>query len=119
MLVHKPDVDVRDLVERDLGRPAYRSGKAAKYKCPFHQEKNGFSLAVYADGWRCFGKCTSTPTERGDALDWLQQFHHMTFVEACQVLRASVEETGPAAKRPTASHAECVEPPATAWQQRG
>jgi DNA primase len=119
MHVTKPDVDVRGLVERDLGRPAYHSGKAAKYKCPFHQEHHGFSLAVYADGWRCFGKCVGTPTERGDALDWLRHFQHLTFAEACQALQARVEDTDPVGKRQPVSHPESVEPPDTAWQRRG
>jgi DNA primase len=53
----KSMIDCRDVVEHDLGQPKIRGRKYSAYKCPFHNETKGFSLVVYADHWRCFGKC--------------------------------------------------------------
>ncbi len=47
----KQQFDLRDIVERDLGPPQARSGRANLYQCPFHHAQNGYSLAVWADGY--------------------------------------------------------------------
>ncbi|PJF28278.1 MAG: hypothetical protein CUN53_00935 [Phototrophicales bacterium] len=74
--------DCRDLVSHDLGEPKYRSRHYERYRCPFHNEQHGYSLVVYADRWVCFGKCKTS----GDAIAWMQRYHHMTFAEACETL---------------------------------
>lgn len=53
----KERCDLRRLVEQDLGPVPLRGGRAYLWKCPFHNEQKGFSLAVWANGYRCFGAC--------------------------------------------------------------
>jgi DNA primase len=81
----KAQVDVRQLVEDDLGPSACRGGAARLWRCPFHKEQHGYSLAVWVDGWRCFGACQTS----GDALDWLQRYRGLTFPEACEYLEVA------------------------------
>ncbi len=78
----KARIDCRDLVEHDLGKPKSRGGRCNTYKCPLHHETKGYSLVVYADHWRCFGKCQ----RGGDAIAWMQAYHHLAFHEACERL---------------------------------
>lgn len=63
----KAQIDLRVLVEQELGKPKGRSSKANLYPCPFHSEKNGTALAVYQDGWTCFGACNTS----GDVFEWV------------------------------------------------
>lgn len=78
----KAQHDLRLIVEADLGPSRTRGGKAMMWRCPFHHEQKGESLAVWADGWRCFGACG----EGGDVLDWLERYRGLTFQEACETL---------------------------------
>ena len=68
----KNTTDLRRIVEQDLGQAPVRSGKAYLWKCPFHQERKGYSLAVWQDGYRCFGKCDVS----GDLFDWFVVIRH-------------------------------------------
>lgn len=88
----KAQIDCRDLIERDLGKAKYRSPNRSSYKCPLHNEQKGFSLVVYADHWHCMGKCG----RGGDAISWLQEYHRLSFQEACERLArlALIVETG-------------------------
>ncbi len=63
----KARVDLRRIVEQVLGPAPMRGGSALLWRCPFHHERKGYSLAVWADGFRCFGKCQVS----GDVFDWL------------------------------------------------
>ncbi|MBK8135014.1 MAG: hypothetical protein IPK52_04110 [Chloroflexi bacterium] len=78
----KETCDLRHLVEQDLGPAPLRGGRASLYKCPFHNEHRGYSLAVWQDGYRCFGACDM----RGDALDWLTHYRRLSFAEALRAL---------------------------------
>src|SRR5664279_2790759 len=80
----KRNLDCRILVERDLGKPKYRTREYSTFKCPFHQERKGYSLVVYATHWRCFGKCGA----RGDVIGWEQRYHELSFQQACEKLAA-------------------------------
>jgi DNA primase len=105
----KARVDLRRIVEQDLGPAPMRGGQALLWRCPFHHERQGYSLAVWADGFRCFGKCQVS----GDVFDWLQQYRRLSFQEALQVLgEAPHSEPGLAANRPTPP----AEPPPGEWQ---
>jgi len=96
--VLKAQVDLRRIVEQDLGPAPMRGGQALLWRCPFHHERQGYSLAVWADGFRCFGKCQVS----GDALDWLQLYRHLSFQESLQALgEAPRAAPGLAANRPT------------------
>ena len=101
--------DLRVLVEQDLGPAPVRSRKASLWKCPFHGERKGHSLVVWADGYRCFGKCQVA----GDVLDWLQRYRGLEFREAVRVLDGEVEMTAPPARVAERSNDA---PPPSAWQ---
>lgn len=78
----KQNIDCRDLIERDLGKPKYRGRNYSTYKCPLHKEEKGYSFVVYEDHWTCFGKCG----HGGDAISWLMEYHNRSFKEACEQL---------------------------------
>jgi DNA primase len=78
----KDNCDLRRIVEQDLGPAPVHSGRASLWKCPFHGERNGYSLVVWANGYQCFGKCQI----RGDVFDWLQRYRKLDFRAAVQVL---------------------------------
>ncbi|MBE2270745.1 MAG: toprim domain-containing protein [Anaerolinea sp.] len=100
--------DLRLLVEQDLGRPISRSARASLWKCPFHNERRGASLAVWADGYRCFGACA----HGGDLFDWLQRYRQLSFAEALDLLGETTIPLPP----PRRPH-ESTEPPAFEWQE--
>ncbi len=106
----KENCDLRRLVEQDLGPAPLRGGRAYLWKCPFHHEHKGFSLAVWANGYRCFGACDTS----GDALDWLTHYRRLSFAEALHVLGQPLETAAPAERRVLKSPAE---PPVWDWQQ--
>lgn len=105
----KQKYDLRHIVEQDLGQPSVRSGRAALYKCPFHKEKKGYSLAVWADGYRCFGRCDTS----GDVFDWLMNYRHLSFTQALEALGESQMQQP--ARQPI--HMVTSEPPSLAWQE--
>lgn len=115
----KSRYDLRDVVERDLGPPARRGTRDNRYACPFHNEQKGHSLAVYADHWHCYGKCSTG----GDVITWTMRFHNLTFAEACQRLTGEA----PAASRPASRPVDLArrpepsgvttDPPPEQWQQ--
>src|SRR5579859_660413 len=114
----KEQVDCRTLVEADLGQPQRRGGKAWNWRCPFHHEQKGYSLAVWAESWYCFGACQMS----GDAIDWLQRYRGLDFRAACQELGAQEvvrrAEPTPSRSRTLSVSSPLVvsDPPADAWQ---
>ncbi len=106
----KDNCDLRRLVEQDLGPAPLRGGRAYLWKCPFHHEHKGFSLAVWANGYRCFGACDTS----GDALDWLMNYRRLSFGEALRVLGQPVEKVVSDERRLLKSP---FEPPEWAWQR--
>jgi len=47
----KTNVDLRTLVETDLGKPVSKGIRAWTWKFPFHHEHKGAALAVWKDCW--------------------------------------------------------------------
>ena len=72
----KAQLDLRQTVERDLGKPRFRGRDYAAFKCPLHSEHKGYSLVVYAHHWQCFGKCHAG----GDAIAWVQHYPSSPFM---------------------------------------
>jgi DNA primase len=113
----KESTDCRHLIERDLGRPhGSTTGKSLQWHCPLHNETKGYSLTVWADGWKCWGKCAI----EGDAIKWLEVYHGLSFLEACQVLNGGQpvvskkgRRSGIATPKP---QSEKSEPPDPEWQ---
>lgn len=106
----KDNCDLRRLVELDLGPAPLRGGRAYLWKCPFHHEQKGFSLAVWANGYRCFGACDTS----GDALDWLMNYRRLSFIEALRALGEPVENAAPGERKRLKSPSE---PPEWDWQR--
>ncbi|MCD4684493.1 MAG: hypothetical protein K8S97_00965, partial [Anaerolineae bacterium] len=100
--------DLRLIVEQDLGPSLVRSGRASLWKCPFHGERKGFSLAVWADGYSCFGKCQIS----GDHFDWLKRYRKLDFGEAVVALG----EAPTTQHSPVARAIPVAEPPPSDWQ---
>lgn len=105
----KERCDLRRLVEQDLGPAAIRGGRASLWKCPFHDERRGYSLAVWANGYHCFGRCQSS----GDALGWLMSYRRLSFMDAARALGEPIELAIPLERKPPAPLSE---PPDWNWQ---
>lgn len=111
----KQNIDCRDLIEHDLGKPKYRTHNYNIYKCPLHNEEKGYSFVVYEDQWICFGKCG----HGGDAISWLIEYHNLSFQAACQRL-----SSGDLPKLQQSIHRSrnrvqvLSEPPDTEWRSR-
>ena len=110
----KAQLDLRQLVERDLGKPRFRGRDYAAFKCPLHSEHKGYSLVVYAHHWRCFGKCHAG----GDAIAWAQHYHQLTFHEACERLTNGVLSQTEILNRPHRTAEPMAQPPDAAWQAK-
>lgn len=99
----KNRINCRDVVERDLGKPHLRAGRYSVYKCPLHNETKGFSLVIYDDRWHCYGKCD----RGGDVIAWVQDYHRLSFPEACEWLSpGSTTPVAPVPHRETAHKAQ-------------
>ncbi len=110
----KRNLDCRTLVEHDLGKPKYRTSDYSSFRCPFHHERKGYSLVVYATHWRCFGKCNVG----GDSIGWVQRYHELSFQQACEHLASGELPYG--AERVYHSEPEpppLSEPPDNQWQK--
>ena len=111
----KQNIDCRDLIEHDLGKPKYRSHKYTTYKCPLHNEEKGYSFIVYEDHWICFGKCS----HGGDAISWMMEYHNLSFQEACERLSSG---DLPKLQQPTHKSKNTIpvlsEPPDAGWRTR-
>lgn len=109
--------DVLALIEGDLG-PAKKSGRWYKFSCPLPGHKNGDkhpSLLVYPDRtrWYCNG-CQNG----GDALNWLQKAHGMSFKQALEMLNTgNSQHVNPIPK--TVEVLELAEPPGDSWKAAG
>ena len=110
----KRSVDCRQLVERALGKPKSRTQNYSIFKCPFHQERKGFSLVVYAKYWRCFGKCGTG----GDVISWVMRFDQLSFQHACeQLAHGDVPQTGEPITHLEPGPEPRSDPPDEAWQK--
>mgnify|MGYP001466241632 FL=1 len=107
----KETCDLRRLVEQDLGPAPLRGGRAHLWKCPFHGEQKGYSLAVWEDGYRCFGACDTS----GDAIDWLMNYRRLSFAEAASVLGERIDDKPRIERKCLKSPSE---PPEWNWQRR-
>jgi len=108
------NTDLRRVAETILGRPISRGQQAYNFRCPMHGEKHGASLAVYRDGWTCFGACG----RGGDAVAFVQSVLHVTRDDACRYLggeeikhKMRISPSKLAKPLPTLAH-----PPTPEWQ---
>lgn len=80
-----------ELIVRDLGPPV----KAGQWRCPFHDDRGRPNLGVYSkDGKQRF-KCHRCGAG-GDAIEWLQRMHNLSFREACEHLGLDLADEPPA-----------------------
>lgn len=114
----KSGIDLRVLVEMELGKPKLHSSKYNAYACPFHGEHKGASLAVYQDGWKCFGKCNTG----GDVFAWVklrQGFNGLGEVLSYLGYTPDGNQQRKPVIRPAQqppSTVETAEPPSERWQ---
>jgi hypothetical protein len=71
---------------------------------------NGYSLAVWTDGYRCFGACDTS----GDLFDWLMNYRQISFTEALEQLGTT--PPNPAIQKKSHSLPQ-GEPPSANWQR--
>lgn len=104
--------DIAALVESDLGPSVSKSGRWRLWLCPFHADSKTPSLAVTSDNgrWYCFGACGTG----GDAIDWLQRRHGLSFQEACKAL-GGLDLSAPS--RPV-QRQQGQQLPSAIWQER-
>ena len=89
MAGHIPEIVIQDLVARtDLvglineSVPLKKSGNSFTGLCPFHEEKTpSFSVSPLKNFYYCFG-CSAS----GNAIRFLMDYHHLSFVESCENL---------------------------------
>lgn len=96
------DLKARVSLSSIIGRDVRLSpGKGDRFGlCPFHDEKTGsFTVNDRKGFFHCFG-CHA----HGDLLDWFQRFHHMTFAQAVEKLRAEAASPLPKATTIPAGH---------------
>ena len=101
MSQHIPSQFIRELLSRidivdivDARVPLRKAGANYKARCPFHEEKTpSFTVSGQKQIFHCFG-CQQS----GDAIAFLQQYEHYTFVEAVESLAQLVGLTLPQEK---------------------
>jgi len=99
------------ILEADLG-PGKKSGRWTKWHCPFHTDGTPSLVATAHNGrWYCFG-CGKS----GDAIAWMQEYHHLNFRNACEHL------TGHSLPVTDAMHSQpflpVIEPQSQTWQDQ-
>ena len=110
----KKKFDLRDVVERDIGKPHHRGHEYDSYACPIHKEKRGHSLTVWNDHYWCFGGCGGG----GDIFTWHEKTHGMKFIEVFALLGGEGRPERPKAVIAPRVEPE-TEPPANRWQDYG
>ena len=81
------NINLKDLIESETGQKFNRNNSIC---CPFHNEKTAsFSVKKYNDKWRyyCYG-CG----RKGDIIDFIKEYKHMTYNEACKYLNLEVSK---------------------------
>lgn len=87
-------IDLRKLIESDLGEPQGGTTRDPKWCCPFHEE-NTPSFHIQPDGkhFKCFG-CNAS----GDAIDYMAKRYGIEPIEAARRLSGE-PEPGPSVPR--------------------
>lgn len=114
----KAQYDLRQIARSELGDPKASTGRYDLYKCPFHHESKGWSLQVWADGFKCYGaKCGVA----GDVIKWHELRYTMTAGEAIRFLRGDQipgikPKRRPTTAQPQPRQRELAAPPSQEWQ---
>jgi len=121
----KNSVDLREWVERDLNAPVVSRGSNAwTFKCPFHGETHGASLAVYKNNWQCWGACKIG----GDLFDWIAHRHSLDikrdFARIVQIAGGSIDNFPTGLRlvtlKPVSDNRQVsTQPPSLEWQAAG
>lgn len=106
----KDRIDLRDIAEKAFGKYVNRSTNYLMYKCPFHGEHKGASLAVYPDHAICYGKCGKS----WDVFAFYQEIYNVPFKQAIEEL-SGAGAAASAPRRPAPERAEAL-PPNDEWQ---
>lgn len=112
----KAQTDMREWLQAQGYRPKSRGARAWTFACPLHGETHGAALAVWKEGWRCFGACNAG----GDLISFVMRRDGCDFRAACQTL--GIEESVPRPKLPKIPPPRPIltpsEPPSEALQDR-
>ena len=81
--MNKNQIELRSVLENE-GIHFNRNNKAC---CPFHKEKTP-SFSIKNNKFKCFGCGVG-----GDAIDFIQEYKSMDYVEACNYLNIELDET--------------------------
>jgi DNA primase len=106
---------LRQYVETMLGKPKMKGNKYDMYKCPFHNETKGASLAVYDESWTCFGSCDCS----GDVIDFAMRYHNCTNKKEAMILLGgdnTPRRHYPMPPPPPPVKIDTDEPPNEEWQ---
>ena len=88
----KQRTDLVKVIERDLGSGT-QSGVWIKWNCPFHKDQTPSLCAKKGENyWKCFS-CEKS----GDVIDWMEEFHNMSFGEAIDFLSGDLYMSDPTA----------------------
>lgn len=104
-------LDCKEIIAREVGQPLKNRGKRWSWACPFHHGHNA-NFSADENGWYCWSKCN----EGGDVISFIQKYHGLTFLEACQYLGASNTHYQP---KPAQTRPQWVveSPPNQTWQE--
>lgn len=75
----KETLDLREIIESDIGPPARKSGAWEFWLCPFHAEKTA-SFGLKENAYHCYG-CGAS----GDVITWLADYRKMSYQDIEQM----------------------------------
>lgn len=81
-------VDVRGLIQSDLGAPIIVYRDHSVFPCPFHRERTVGAFKVRSNYYHCFS-CGA----HGDAISWMMDYHGLQFGEAVDYLTEGKSRT--------------------------
>lgn len=84
------DIDLKELIENETGK---RFNKQGYIECPFHKEKSpSLSIKFNSNTNKYFFKCFGCG-ECGDAIDFIEKYKNLNYIEARKCLGIEVEKT--------------------------
>lgn len=73
-------VDLREIVQSELGKGQHMGGSYHVHRCPFHGDRKP-SMSVRAEGYKCFA-CNAS----GNVFTWMKERHQMSGQQAAHYL---------------------------------
>ena len=84
----KAQVDLTSQIEKDLGPPSKVRKHRVYWRCPFHDDHHpSLEVNQRQERWYC-PPCQLS----GDIITWVQNYHDLDFVAACEYLSAEAAQ---------------------------